>query len=524
MPARGTNTAQKKITYGGRDKNRHGRRQSAGTTGIEDDQDDAHHMRLPSQTQTTYTPSSPVHDADEFRRPRIKPTEITDIRSREVSVRTIVLPISAEFIAEAQAKARRPRIDYSEELKHGLTALAIAAYGEELGDRHSVAKKHGEELFRVTSVGILASIPRELLELLVGGNLSQALHTPGHSLVSLYNPKSTWKTHGGHKNTPCIYVRQFVDSNGLAPTPNQYLQVIARLRAYVSGKRDSYNDAVDLDNRRGAKITVLRDIQAGRYQLLNGSVTRVVQILTFCYALEDRIKNLPAAARNQPFPKPHNYVGYTIYATKRMQDHETTETSWFHHMVSDAFRLQIKEHTFEFHAHLVCFLCKDESAVAEALIGVITDSMIETGGGFGIVQGGVQTTSSLLGHMSPEERDTIWKACQDWREEHTPYESNLKAEEDLLKSNPTASQGSDEDRPHYEARRRANELEEEVKQLNSELENVNAKGIEEELQKTLETMERVEQEDPDSDDDLSSHIQDIVKVLRRRARARADIA
>ena len=48
--------------------------------------------------------------------------------------------------------------------------------------------------------------------------------------------------------------------------------------------------------------------------------------------------------------------------------------------------------------------------------------------------------------------------------------------------------------------------------------------IKEELHDILEKLERVEQEDTDSDHDLPSYIyiQDRVEVLRRRARPRAD--
>jgi len=72
-------------------------------------------------------------------------------------------------------------------------------------------------------------------------------------------------------------------------------------------------------------------------------------------------------------------LGYTLYATDRLPDHEITGMSRFHHRVYDAFRLEIED------AHLACFLCKDESSVAEASVGVITSGAIETGGGFGIV-------------------------------------------------------------------------------------------------------------------------------------------
>jgi hypothetical protein len=52
-------------------------------------------------------------------------------------------------------------------------------------------------------------------------------------------------------------------------------------------------------------------------------------------------------------------------------------------------------------------ICPLEVPVAESLIGVMTYSMIETGGGFGVFQGSMQTTSARLPGLDDAARGSV---------------------------------------------------------------------------------------------------------------------
>ena len=66
-----------------------------------------------------------------------------------------------------------------------------------------------------------------------------------------------------------------------------------------------------------------------------------------------------------------------------------------------------------FDGYTVCYMAnQDEVSVAESLIWVITDSMIETGGGFGMFQGGAQTTSARLSALDEPDRAKVWTQHQ----------------------------------------------------------------------------------------------------------------
>lgn len=61
---------------------------------------------------------------------------------------------------------------------------------------------------------------------------------------------------------------------------------------------------------------------------------------------------------------------------------------------------------------VLCYLGHQiEASVAEPLLGVLADATIETSGGFGIYQGGIQTTSSRLPGLSDDERKSVWDKC-----------------------------------------------------------------------------------------------------------------
>jgi hypothetical protein len=66
--------------------------------------------------------------------------------------------------------------------------------------------------------------------------------------------------------------------------------------------------------------------------------------------------------------------------------------------------------------------------VAEPIFSLLTDTNIDTGGGFNITQGGVQTTSSRLPGLSEEWRKEVWQECKIWRETHTDYNTNYAEE------------------------------------------------------------------------------------------------
>jgi hypothetical protein len=91
--------------------------------------------------------------------------------------------------------------------------------------------------------------------------------------------------------------------------------------------------------------------------------------------------------------KPHKRPGYSKCIQKRLHEYRERETSWLANLVESACRLEFGHKAFFFGDYVACFVATyDEVPVAEALIGTITDSSIETGGGFTVYQGGIQVS------------------------------------------------------------------------------------------------------------------------------------
>lgn len=272
----------------------------------------------------------------------------------------------------------------------------------------------------------MASIPLEVLRLIVNGNLCKAIHDGNSKVAEYYSEDAAWQQNVNGKNrSAAIYIRHLVDKEHNAPTPQQCRKVNRRLRSYISGDRQYFHDAVALDNARNYRSSI-EDIQNGRHHHLQGLIKRAQQIITFCAALETRLSELGPDLDNVALEKPLKYVGYSINVTARGAQHDKGDTSWFQQMALDAFRLEAPNAGFRFEGHTVCFMAHPhEVSIAESLIGIITNSMIETGGGFGVFQGGVQTTSARLPGLDDTARAVFWKQCNHWRIENTPYHDNL---------------------------------------------------------------------------------------------------
>ncbi|KAI4653091.1 uncharacterized protein J4E79_008604 [Alternaria viburni] len=511
-------TGNTKVTYSGKQRRATGAaRPSSPLAGP---------SRASTETQSHYFPSSPPRGRDDFSRARINQREVEQLQLDAGQVPTTVLPIPVDRQDKARDNARRPRFDYGAELKKGLTFVAAAAYAEELADYHAVARSMNESDFRVAAVYLMASIPAALLEAIVGGNLCIAARSNDDIDNLLYDSKSMWHIRANDKNAPGIYIRFLVDKDGNAPTPNQYLRVAKRLRDYVSGDDQSFEAAASLDNIKGTTKASGRDISKGHYRFLNGSEQRVMQILTWCTALEDRIHELPADELDTPMQRPCTYVGYSVSVSQRLHEHDEGGTSWFQHMVQAAFQAEVDYPLFSFEGHAVCFLQESEAPVAEVLISVITDSMIETGGGFGVYQAGIQTTSALLGHLPTREWPGVWKACARWREDQNHSDGNLFRERALLEAhhaNPTAasnqvSQSADA------IRRDITALEADITRLQRDADDYDGEAApEDDLDDKIQELEdAMNADDPDSDDDSEARQSSraVVEMLRRRQAAR----
>lgn len=77
-----------------------------------------------------------------------------------------------------------------------------------------------------------------------------------------------------------------------------------------------------------AKTVRLEKIAAGRYGFLQESADRVMQVITFCAALEVYLRDLSSEEMAVPLTRPHTYVGYGIHVAQRLKKHQSGVISW----------------------------------------------------------------------------------------------------------------------------------------------------------------------------------------------------
>jgi hypothetical protein len=202
--------------------------------------------------------------------------------------------------------------------------------------------------------------------------------------------------------------------------------VIACLRYYISGGSKT---AKDVDNALGRNQSTRQDANKGAHFYLNGSKNRVTMTITFCQALENRLDKIPSEEQDDPLKIPLKYVGYSKHINKRQKGHEGGGSNWLMMLVQAALRVEDLP-GYDMHNHPVCFLAKPfEAPIAEVLISVVTNSIYDTGGGFGVYQSGIQVSSAW---QDDSEAKKNWLSCEEFRFTCTPFMKRLDDEEEYL--------------------------------------------------------------------------------------------
>ncbi|KAF1977078.1 hypothetical protein BU23DRAFT_565229 [Bimuria novae-zelandiae CBS 107.79] len=310
--------------------------------------------------------------------PRTWQSEISGLDGQ--GPREVLLPINVDYIRKAEDTARLRRKNYAKLLERGMAYMMVKAYDEDGLDQRSVARTMEKNDFKEIGMYGLLSIHRPALKLTIEGNPLKAKAAPGE-LYSLYNDEdSPWRL----LNSPAICTNYLVDRYQNSPSANDYLRVQARLLSYVSGRVDSVDAALELDNLSSQRNSMRKGILNGQHWYLNGPEHRVMCILTFCEALTKHFAGMDLADRDKPLAKPLSYLDCSINPEKGFKQHEMEQlSSWLHHVVVQALRLEDPSKSYNFQSVIICHLAKEwEPRVMEPVATVLTDCTYETGGGF----------------------------------------------------------------------------------------------------------------------------------------------
>jgi hypothetical protein len=340
--------------------------------------------------------------------------------------KTIKLPLHNDILLEARAAARQPTVPYDKLLEDSLFAVAAGLIGEVEQLHIPIVDTESRADLNPRLMKLLASIPKQLMYQLVAGNIEQATSND-KDMAELFAPDSVWLEPSAEEDTPLVYARILVDGQSQTPTSAQYTAVIARLREYISGDPKSYSSAAKLDSDNRHQVTA-GDIRRGDYRWLEGQPKRVQVVETFCMALPTRIKD-------GTIKTPQMYIGYTKDPEKHRKQHDKGDSSgWLQQLVLAAFEAEFPDNGFHIAHREICYMAFQwEVGLAEAFLTILTDSYYETGGGFNVVPGGIQVTSSKFQKLKDAERQQLWNARAHWRHMHTGWWfMNMKNEKKQL--------------------------------------------------------------------------------------------
>ncbi|CAA9961646.1 hypothetical protein PTMSG1_05023 [Pyrenophora teres f. maculata] len=348
-----------------------------------------------------------------------------------------------------------PRIlvemDVKKIAEDGLTILAAHAWQEAKEYHWPITERIDETKWRLISLNFLCSIPKKLTQELFGGNLASAiLQHRNHGVQELFADGSPW-TDNHNTRSPCIYIRMLCDSKtGRSLAPNELYEILHRLRLYA--KEHLTEEEIDLvvavDEQPALVQGKHRHVKEGWRHFFGGkfadehSNNRARQLLSFCDSCEEWLSPLSLSHRSNPIGFPFAYIGYAMTFSKRIVQHNSgnaSGSSWFMNLFLAACRAVLEDGQthWGFLSYTIGYCASEEEvAVAEALMTILTGAWYQIGTGFGVHPPGENVFSAEFRTTPYHEAREVWRICQKFRDEHTPYLKNISSEIQKIKEYP----------------------------------------------------------------------------------------
>ncbi|KAF1955566.1 hypothetical protein CC80DRAFT_564292 [Byssothecium circinans] len=345
------------------------------------------------------------------------------------------LPLHPAEIRVEANKARLPTTDYLFRAKRSLFSLIDGIYDQEVLDGGKGTEANDHVSWRTSLWGLFASIPESILYSSIDGTLPKRhLFHRDPAICKYYEPDDDKEEHDQHEwllqrenpKAPAIYNRYYVDDEGNAPSPAEYMQIVEALHQYVSG--ENFEQAYEIDGVFHKQKTTMEQLRKHGHGHLEGKEIRLRVVHIWCAAIEKMCNVIPQDRWTKPCPVPSTYTGYTIMMSERPDQYtRKISTSWLCLLIEATFKVVLPNATYQFHLYTVCWLASpSEVERAEQAITRCSNSSIVYGG-FNIVSTG-QCSSSKMANFHPDEREEAWAQLMAWRLEHTAYRENAAKE------------------------------------------------------------------------------------------------
>lgn len=343
--------------------------------------------------------------------------------------RSTQTPIYNEVEPEAdvvQVFMPRTRVHYAAALKKDLILAIELSWRHVQGIDARARSSISRDSWIENSLNLLSSMPPQMLDLVISGNLAGALWgeaTPELRRFQDYmGPNNDWMLQS-LKDAPVIYAVSLVsrDDGGAAPTVRELREVCRYLEDYASRKPS----AVQVDNAfrspSGGRSTLF-DIREGRQRFfcrIENGERRPVRgrdsiVYTFVDALEKRLSK--EADDNKQIMPPLQYIGYAFNYSKRQEQHSRGQTGFLMHLVNSICQV-LWDGRYNLEPYPICYLArKEEAKCAEMLLSLMTNSFHQNGGGFNVAMLGDSNASVGMRQALHGEVEDFWEDKQAFRD------------------------------------------------------------------------------------------------------------
>jgi hypothetical protein len=226
---------------------------------------------------------------------------------------------------------------------------------------------------------------------------------------------------------PSIYIHLLADSNGVAPSANQYMLIRDIVLRYVSDLEPDPVLSHLIDNISSPTVSMSSTMQGYRKYLWTRRLSpgRVATIFRFCAGVEARCIETPEQQRDTPFLHPPGECGYALNSHTRLRQHRRRQSSnYVMNLVEDIcthlHTSGILPTKFFMHQFIIYLIFKPEQVrIAEIFCSGLLQVWVENGGGFNHWPAGLSCASG----------DRVTRA--EWREHERRVKEGSELERTL---------------------------------------------------------------------------------------------
>jgi hypothetical protein len=230
---------------------------------------------------------------------------------------------------------------------------------------------------------------------------------------------------------PSIYIHLLADENGVAPTPNQYLQIRDMVQDYLAQGQQSTH-AWHLDNITLPTVSIAASAQGHRKYLhtSNRSSMRVDTLRRFCDGVQARVSETPTLLRDTPFSFPPGECGYSRNSHIRLLQHRARQSSnYVMNLVEDICTYLHRTRRFQQHFRMRQYIIylifrPAQAAMAEIFCSGLLQVWVENGGGFNAYPAGRSVATAR--RVSLEK----WSAHETWVRQQSPVDANMRLQQE----------------------------------------------------------------------------------------------